>query len=162
MRRVRRALFLVSLGCLLAGSALGQSDGSYTAAKTSAQDAAESWLALVDDDDFGESWDDAASLLQNRIAREDWIAEGRTLRDSVDVHSYRARTTVQYRDSIRRAPNGGPFVLLKYHTTFKTGRVEELIVTVREEDTWKVAGYQVTPLQNAARPSSPRGRPSNP
>jgi hypothetical protein len=69
---------------------------------------------------------------------------------------------VQYRNSLRTVP-GGPFVILTYRSTFEGGRAEELLLTVREEATWKVVGYRVTPLRSAdARAPSPRNRGVSP
>ncbi|HKL88590.1 MAG TPA: DUF4019 domain-containing protein [Salinibacter sp.] len=140
---------------LLTGVVRAQpSDRVRAEAKQNARAAATAWLARVDDGDFEESWETAAVLLQERVPREQWEDEGRELRDSLRALSGRTRTMVQYRDTLRRAPSG-PFVILMYRSSFDGGRVEELLLTVREEGTWKVAGYQVTPLRHdRARPSS--------
>lgn len=151
MIRVRLALLLLFLACVTASPARAQSATPHAGAKQAAQTAAQSWLEMIDDDDYDESWDEASALLQKQIEREKWIQEGRELRKTVKTLSGRTRTMVQYRDSIQHAPSDGPFVILKYRSTSEEGRFEELLLTVREDDTWKVAGYQVTPLDDGER-----------
>lgn len=143
-------------------------DAKTADAKTKARDAAESWLALTDDDAFEESWARAAVLLQQRIERKAWVKRAERLRDTVQTLSSRTLALTRYRDSLRCVstertgafsdctPTDGPFVLLKYHSSFATGRYEELLLTVRRDTTWKVAGYQVTPFRTATdRPAIP-------
>ncbi len=136
------------------GLSIAQSEEPHADAKQAAQDAAESWLALTDADAFDESWDEASSLLQERISLEEWARKGERLRDSIQAPSSRSLTAAEYRTSLARAP-GGPFVILKYRSTFEDGQFEELILVVREEEAWKVAGYQVTPLPGTASRSAP-------
>jgi hypothetical protein len=132
---------------LLAAPAPAQTSEAHAAAKRKAQGAAASWLALVDRDAFAASWDSAAALLQKRIKRDRWVQQAQRLRDTVRALSARTRTLTQFRDSLQQAPSPGPFVLLKYRSTFEGGRFEELLLTVRQDTTWRVTGYQVTPLR---------------
>lgn len=144
---------LVAAALFLAGGpAAAQPSDEHAAATKKAQQAAEAWLALVDDDAFAASWDSAATLLQKRIKRENWVQRAQQLRDTVQALSARTLTTSQHRDSLRRAPGEGPFVLLKYRSSFGAGRFEELVLTVRQDTTWKVTGYQVTPLRPPRAP----------
>jgi hypothetical protein len=138
------------VGLLMAGPAAAQTTDPHAAAKRDAQGAAESWLRLVDDDAFGESWDAAAPLLQKRIRRENWVQKAQQLRDTVQTLAARRLATIRYRDSLQQAPSEGPFVLLRYRSTFGAGRFEELLLTVRQDTTWRVTGYQVTPLRAPA------------
>lgn len=151
MHRADRLAGLVLLCVLLGmGSAAAQptSDSPETATRK-AQAAATEWLALVDDGDFGDSWESAAAPFRERIEEDEWEARGERLRDSLQARSRRTRTMVQYRDSLRSVP-GGPFVILAYRSSFEGGRVEERLLTVWEDGTWKVVGYQVTPLRSEA------------
>ena len=146
-------LALVVSACALPAGA--QSTEPHATAKQEARAAAASWLALVDDDAFGESWDEAAGLLQKRIKRVDWIRTAERLRDSVETLPPRSLSGTQYRQSLRRAPDSGPFVLLKYRSVLSGEGFEELVLTVRQDTTWKVAGYQVTPLRSSASTEAP-------
>lgn len=151
-----RVLAVFPILILLVGTrpSSAQSDGPHAEAKQAAQDAAESWLALADADAFNEGWDGASSLLQERVPREEWVQKAERLRDSIQTHSSRSLTAAQYRETLARAP-GGPFVILKYRSTFEEGRFEELVLVAREDDEWKVAGYQVSPLPGTPSHASP-------
>jgi hypothetical protein len=165
MMRLPRALVALVpvVGLLVAGPSVAQTSGPHAAAKQKAASAAASWLALVDDGQLGASWDSSAVLLRKRIERADWVEQAERLRDSLRAVSNRTLTRARYRDSLQRASDGGPFVLLKYRSGAVEGRVEELVLTVRQDTTWKVAGYQVTPLRSASGRSAPApSRPSNP
>ena len=161
IRLFRASATLVSVFFLLAGPVSAQTSDEHAAAKQQAQGAAESWLTFVDNDEFEASWDAAAPLLQKRIKREAWVQKARQLRDTVQAPSARTLALIQFRDSLQRAPGGGPFVLLKYRSTFEGGRFEELLLTVRQDTTWKVTGYQVTPLRSPKAPS-PLSAPDSP
>jgi hypothetical protein len=64
--------------------------------------------------------------------------------------SNRTLTATRYRDTLPRARDEGPFVLLAYRSTYEGGSVNEVLVTVQEDTTWKVAGYRVTPQHEAS------------
>jgi len=156
-----RPLPAVVLVCLaLVHPTVAQSDEARATAVQEAQTAAESWLALVDEDAFGESWDEAASLFQERVDRADWVQKAERLRDSVAAFSSRTLTRTQYRNALDRAQSNGPFVLLKYRATLEADRFEEVLLAVRQDTTWKVAGYQVAPLPTSS--SSGSGTSSSP
>lgn len=149
--RARFGLLLLTGSLLvMAAPVYGQSGEDEAAAEEAAQTAAESWLALIDAEEYGKSWDAAGSLLQTRIAREEWVEKVTHLKERVQNLSDRGLELREYRDSIRHAPRDGPFVLLKYHSAFDTGRYEELILTYPEEEEWTVGGYQVTPLRDSS------------
>jgi len=143
------AVALTVMLLTLAPRIAAQPTDSLAIAKQKAQSAVESWLALIDNNEFGESWDAAAAPFQERLERANWIRQAERLRDSVEALSSRTLTQTQYRDTFRRAPAEGPFVLFKYRTNRTDALFEELLLTIREDTTWKVTGYQVTPLPSS-------------
>lgn len=124
------------------------------AAEADARDAAEEWLALTDAGQFDESWYAADSTLQNGVAREEWIDQGRRVRGRLDSVRSRRLVRAQYRDSTGLLPGGRPVVLLKYETEFDRGTTLEAVVTTRPNTTWKVAGYRVVVAPPAADSTS--------
>lgn len=155
MLRPAGLLAVVLPVALVAAPAAAQSSGEHAAAKEKARAAAQSWLDRLDANEFGACWDEAAALLRQRIERADWVQRAEQLRDTIQTVSDRTLGTIRYRDSLRQGPRPGPVVLLKYRSTVQDGRVDELLVTVREDTTWTVAGYQVTPLRRAPARSTP-------
>lgn len=152
----RRPFLVVLLAAVLAfptvsASAQDTTRGEHTEAKETAREAAAQWFALTDAGDFGESWDEGATMMQEQITREAWVEQGNQAKDKLKSLRSRQLTEAQYRDSLQQAPAGGPFVLLMYRSEFEAGAFEEVVLTIKEEDHWKVAGYQVAPV----RPSDP-------
>ncbi len=122
-------------------------------AKEQAQEAAESWLSLTDAGEFGESWDAAAAPLQEGITREAWLDRGTKARSSLDSLTSRTLTRAQYRDSTAQLPTGNPVVTLQYRSEFEDRSVLEAVVTTKQDDTWKVAGYRIVPAPKSAQAS---------
>jgi hypothetical protein len=144
---------IVLLGLALAGSAPAQAQtDTHTDEKRAARAAASEWLTMIEERDFEESWEDAAVLFRDRIDRSAWTESGTRMADSVGTPRARTLTDTRYLDSIRRVAAEGPFVALRYRSTFASGRFEELLLLAREDDEWKVAGYRVRPLQPSAPP----------
>ena len=139
---------LVFLPLLLMGlvTSRAQAPETHERAKNRAQSAAESWLALADEGNSGESWEAAAEPFRQRVAQEGWATTLDDLRGDLGSISSRSLVMAQFRRGVEGASGGGPFVLLKYRSTAEETRVQELVLTVKEDDAWAVAGYQVTPL----------------
>lgn len=114
-----------------------------------AQAAAEAWLSLLDDGDFGASWDAATASLRQGIPRERWIAEGMTSRAEFDEVRSRELVETTFHDSTDQGPEGDPVVVLQYRTEFATGIVREGLITTRPDTTWKVAGYRAVPTSQS-------------
>lgn len=125
----------------------------HAAAKEMAREAAEQWLELADAGKFGESWDQGAAMMQDQISREAWMEQGNQAKSEVEALQSRQFSRAQYRALLQQAPREGPFVLLEYRSEFESGPFNEVILTVKEEDAWKVAGYQVAPVQQPVSPS---------
>lgn len=121
-----------------------------------AQTAAQEWLGHVDTGEWGAAWDEMAPGLRDTVAQEQW----RTRRESRAVlGAARSRRLVRAiaRDSLSRAPNSGPFILLRYHSTFGPELYVETVLVEDTGDAWRVAGYEVGPV--AGRPER-RPRPN--
>ena len=141
------------VGLLLVGPARAQSGGTHAADKQAAQSAAQEWLALLEDRDFEDSWEEAAAPCRaQQTGLDAWTQTATRLADSVGAPAARTLTSAQYQDSLRAAAAEGPFVILKYRTRFAAGRYEELVLVVRGEDDWRVAGYRVSPLRTPDPP----------
>lgn len=115
-------------------------------AEERAQAAAEAWLSLTDDGQFGESWDEAAASLQSSVSRKVWQERGAQARDSLRSLTDRTLTRTEYRDSTARLPGGTPVVALQYRTEFEGQTALEAVITTKEDAGWKVAGYRAVPI----------------
>jgi len=141
---------------LLAGpAAQAQSDGPHAAAKDAARTAAQEWLEHLEDPDVEDSWEEAAAPFRARTDRESWARDATRLADTLGSPAARTLVAARHRDSLRAPAAPGPFVELTYRSRFADGRYEERLLVARDEEDWRVAGYQVRPLSGTAAPSSP-------
>jgi hypothetical protein len=123
-----------------------------------AQSAAQEWLDHLEDRDFEDSWEAAAPPFRDRIERDAWVQKSTRLADSLGGPLQRTLTSAQIQDSLRHTAVDGPFALLKYRSRFSAGHYEELLLLMRQDDAWTVAGYEVTPLQTPDPPMPPLPR----
>jgi hypothetical protein len=158
---LRRCAALLTVFLFIAGSVQAQTPapapgGGNAEAKEAARDAASEWLDLTDAGEFGASYDAASSFMQDQVDRKKWVQMGEKVSDQVGELQSRDFMQAQYRESIPQA-EGGPFVVLMYSSQFSSGPFREAVVAVKEEDAWKVAGYQVVPPQPAGGPGAQGG-----
>ncbi|HXO22363.1 MAG TPA: DUF4019 domain-containing protein [Thermoanaerobaculia bacterium] len=118
------------------------------AAKDQAVAAAKSWLALVDDGKYGESWDSAAGLFQAATTRANWEATLGKVRQPLGKVVARTFRSAQRTTDLQGAP-AGEYVVIQYATSFEnlTSAVET-VTPVRDRDgAFKVTGYFIRPGQ---------------
>jgi hypothetical protein len=123
---------ILGLGCIRA-----QDSGTKAA-----QTATETWLALVDKQDFGATWDAAASLFKNAITKEKWqetIKIARTPFGSMKARTLKSATATT---SLPGAPDG-QYVVFQFDASFEQkAAAVETVTAIREKDgTWHVGGY---------------------
>ncbi len=142
-------LFAISLTFALApvqAQMQQQQDGEHAEAKQEAREVAEQWLELTDAGQFGQSWDEAAAMMQDQIEREQWEQRSSQVHDQLGDVQQRQFAKAQYRDSLQTPQQEtlqGPFVVLMYQSQFEqAGQIIEQLIAVKRDGTWKVAGYQ--------------------
>jgi hypothetical protein len=120
---------------LLAFPAAGQDS-------TRAQQAAQSWLALVDRGEYGEGYDAAGAIFKKTVTREKWIAIVEKALASLGGVKSRTVKSTTFSSTAPGAPNG-QYALIQYNTTFERKEAAlENVTVVREGDgTWRVVGY---------------------
>ncbi len=110
-------------------------------------DAAQQWLALVDSGDYGQSWDNADALFQQKISRQQWES---TLGGGSAYGSVVSRqlTSATPDNNIPAAP-AGKFVVIQFHTKFANSPalIETITLTQEPNGQWRVAGYFVKPIK---------------
>lgn len=147
---------------LAAGSAEAQGHAEMTpdtsAMVRAAQTAAQAWLGHVDAGAWGAAWDGMAPGLRDTVSQEQWRTRRTESRAALGAARSRRLVRSIARDSLARAPNAGPFVLLRYHSTFGPELYVETVLVEDTGDAWRVAGYEVGPV--AGRPER-RPRPSD-
>ncbi len=113
-------------------------------AEDDAEAAARSWLELVDAGRYAESWDDAAPLLKDVVAREKWEQALGFQRSALGRCPSRTRTLRKLVDALPGAPEG-PYAVIQFETEFerKKNAVETVTPARGEDGSWRVSGYSI-------------------
>ena len=102
---------------------------------------AAAWLVLVDQQKYGESWDAAAKLFQDTVARDMWKDALGAARGPLGKLVARRVKSAESRTSLPGAPDG-KYVIIQYDTSFEKKSIVETVTPMQEADgSWKVSGY---------------------
>jgi lysyl-tRNA synthetase class 2 len=113
-------------------------------AEQSAVTAAENWLALIDNDDAGESWNQAASLFKTAVTSEQWKSSLASAQVPLGKVVSRKLKSKRYTKELPGAPDG-EYVVVEYETSFEQKKNgTETVVPMKDADgEWRVSGYFV-------------------
>jgi hypothetical protein len=105
---------------------------------------AESWIALIDRGQYGESWDAASETFRNGIDRTKWMATVDPVRAPLGGVISRKVRQAQVARTLAGAPEG-EYLVVQFDTRFENRPLATEIVTpVKEKDgSWRVAGYVI-------------------
>lgn len=117
-----------------------------------ARAAADAWLHLLDTGRFSESWESAAALFKEAVAKEAWEQQAASARAPFEPFGERQLLNAVYTSSLPNAPPG-EYVVLQYQTAVSEGRsIAETVVPMKQDDgSWRVSGYFVKPNQAVPR-----------
>lgn len=103
---------------------------------------AEAWLASVDAGRYGASWEEAAPLFKEAMAKLRWETTIESVRAPLGTPINRKLRQAFYTRILPNAPEG-EYVVIQYDTRFENRPLSTEIVTpMRGRDgTWKVSGY---------------------
>ena len=106
--------------------------------------AAKAWLTLVDNGDYGKSWETAAEYFQNAVPQQQWQQGLTAARKPLGKVVSRQLKSKQYRTSLPGAPDG-QYVVIQFETSFekKKAAVETITPMVNTDGKWRVAGYYI-------------------
>ena len=135
----RKMACFIILGLILAPLAARAED---SAKQKAGETAAERWLGIVDEGNYGESWKEAATLFRQAITQERWEQALQGVRKPLGKLISRQITSRTYTTSLPGAPDG-EYVVLKFETSFerKKSAVETVTSTLDKDGQWRVAGY---------------------
>ncbi len=105
---------------------------------------ATSWLALVDDGKYDESWQAAASFFKQAVSREQWGQAVSAALEPFGPFVSRELIGKQYTTSLPGAPEG-EYVVIQFTATFenKAAVIETITPMLDSDGEWRVAGYFV-------------------
>lgn len=109
--------------------------------KRDATTVGKAWLALVDAERYGESWDQAATIFKDKVARDQWTAMARGVRSGLGKLKQRTFQSSSFTEA-----EGGQFVVLLWSSSFASMPTATEQVTMAFDDgAWRCAGYFVPP-----------------
>ena len=103
---------------------------------------AETWLKVVDEARYGQSWEDAASLFKKAVTKDQWSAAARSAREPLGKVLSRKRKSHEFKRSLPGAPDG-EYVVIQYDSSFENVKaaVETIVPTKDADGAWRVSGY---------------------
>lgn len=109
-----------------------------------ASDAAQQWLSLVDSQQYGKTWSEAAPVFQQAIKQGDWEKAVGGVRGPVGALKSRTLKSATFSKDLPGAPKGD-YVVIVYDTEFanKAGAIETVAPMRDSDGRWKVSGYFV-------------------
>ena len=138
---MKTALRFLFLALVLAGSGVHAAD---TEAVNQARKSASAWLALVDAAQYGQSWDEAATLFKSAVTKQEWMKAIQSTRAPLGALKSRTFKTATFTRSLPGAPDG-EYVVIQFDTRFenKAAAVETVTPMRQKDGAWKVSGYYI-------------------
>lgn len=135
-------LFGWTLAVALSAISCGGAGANNPDAEKAADAAARQWLERVDKGQYGESWDDAASVFRGAITREAWTTAVKGVREPLGAVASREPKSAKYTTSLPGAPDG-EYVVIQYNASFanKKSAVETITPMKEPDGSWRVSGY---------------------
>jgi len=139
----RNGWILLALCCLMAAPAMLAAQDQRN---EEAMEAARSWLALVDSEEYEDSWEEAARSFRSAVTVEAWSAQLTAGRAQVGTAEERELARSEAMTDPPGAPPG-EYVQVTFRSTFSgAGQVTENVVLTHDGDRgWRVAGYFIQP-----------------
>ncbi len=103
----------------------------------------QSWLQLVGAGRYRQSYKDAASYFQSRIADSQWIAKVKPVRQPLGALISRRLQTAQYTTNLPGAP-AGQYVVMQFDASFQNQKsAVETVTAMLDRGRWRVCGYYI-------------------
>jgi hypothetical protein len=131
-------------GALSGGAVPAYAQGDQLTSE--AQQAADNWLALVDQGRYTGSYDQASQSFKVAVGREEWIQKATAARrETGKLLSRKVTRTTEMKNPPHAAP--GDYVAVVYRSSFANLKSAlETVVPVREKDgKWRVSNYTIKP-----------------
>jgi hypothetical protein len=143
MKRNLAIVLMVAAG-LAAGAVLAAGKASEADKKKAAQAAAESWLKLVDEGKYAESWDQAAAFFKKAVTKDQWTQQIKNVREPMGKLASRAFKNATYTTTAPGAPDG-QYVIIQFDASLanKKAAVETVTPMLDPDGQWRVSGYYI-------------------
>jgi len=141
---MKMLILCLSICGLLIASSSSRAPAADEPAVAAASKAADSWLKLIDDGKYSESWTQTSAFFQKRVQQTQWTEQASAARDPLGSLTSRKLAGAHYTTSLPGAPDGR-YVVLQYKSSFANKQsAVETVIPMREADgQWRVSGYYI-------------------
>ena len=141
MRRIRIAM---TIGMAFWGLWLACSANADADKEAAALTVAKTWLSLIDNAEYGESWEEAASYFKGAITKDRWQQSLIAVRKPLGALVSRELKSKTYAQSLPGAPDG-EYVVIQFNTSFgnKKTAIETVTPMLDTDGIWRVSGYYI-------------------
>jgi hypothetical protein len=138
----RASRWLICVAVMLALVFTTRSVAGQPAPEVTGERAAKSWLKLVDDGKYAQSWRDASSYFRSRVSKDDWVSTISSLRQALGGLEARELISNKAATSLPGAPDGN-YVVILYHTSFthKASATETVVMMLDKDGHYRLSGY---------------------
>jgi len=136
------AVLIISCAIIIFYPMLSQKPDPEKAEKATA--AATRFLSMIDAGKYEISWQKSAKLLSEKIEQKDWVEKLAKVNSIYGPLVERILTKSTFTTSAKDSPDG-EYIILLYDSSFKNkaSANETIIVTLEEDNVWRVAGYHI-------------------
>ncbi len=130
--------------CFFIAAPLSANDGVRQSVESRVEHIAQSWLTLIDNQEYERSWFESASLFRSIVPKEDWIQQIQAIRQPLGNLKYRQLMSLTYRNQIPGGPDG-QYVVIQYMTAFehKAKAIETITPMLDTDNNWRITGYYI-------------------
>ena len=139
---MKRVKIYAVMGIAILGICFSSSSIASAEKKEQALEAARTWLALVDEAIYGDSWETAAVYFKSAITKEKWVQMLTAVRNPLGRLVSRELSSKTYTQSLPGAPDG-EYVVIQFKTAFenKKSAIETVTPMLDRDGEWRVSGY---------------------
>ena len=139
---MKKLLFTLSTIILVFNFCYGQQIDIKRERTQTAISASSSWLLLVDELKYSNSWEQTSSFFKNAVSKEQWEQSLNSIRLPLGILENREILSTRYKTSLTGAPKG-EYIIIIYKTKFeKTEKSIETVTLKKDNDgCWRVSGY---------------------
>ena len=103
---------------------------------------AETWLSLVDEGKYADSWSEAAGYFKGAVKQEKWQEMLQAVRKPLGEVISRGVKSTSYQTSLPGAPDG-EYVVIQFEASFenKKSAIETVTPVIDKDGKWRVSGY---------------------
>ena len=141
---MRRAKICTVIGMVVLGLCLASSSMANEAKEAEAVAAAKTWLALVDEGFYGDSWETSAAYFKSAITKEKWEQIITAVRNPLGRLVSRELISKTYTQSLPNAPDG-EYVVIQFATSYENlkSAIETITPMLDNDGEWRVSGYYI-------------------